>query len=241
MRFLLMMLFCLIGISFTNCLGQSIYGRIEYRIQPIDFSSKSEDSRIKNIINDLLKEANKQIFVLDFTNNDSKFSMVNSLTMSSNNLPFEKQKIKLASTRFTSDFNYYLNKNENFVILEKLDGALIKMEYVKKKWNITSESKMIDKYLCYKANYINSYIGRDGKEKNIEISAWFAPSLPYSYGPKDYNGLPGLILELREKETTYYAASINFSNTKEFKIDFPKGKTISAEDYEKGLKTQVGM
>ena len=79
-----------------------------------------------------MKEANKQIFVLDFTNNDSKFSMVNSLTMSSNNLPFEKQKIKLASTRFTSDFNYYLNKNENFVLLEKLDGALIKMEYVKK-------------------------------------------------------------------------------------------------------------
>lgn len=132
MRFFLKILFCLIGILFTNCLGQSIYGRIEYRIQPIDFSSKSDDNRITTIINDLLKEANKQIFVLDFTNNDSKFSMVNSLTMSSNNLPFEKQKIKLASTRFTSDFNYYLNKNENFVLLEKLDGALIKMEYVKK-------------------------------------------------------------------------------------------------------------
>lgn len=78
---------------------------------------------------------------------------------------------------------------------------------------------------------VKSYIARDAKEKNITIIAWFAPSLPYAYGPKDYGGLPGLILELTEKETTYYASKINITKNKEVKIDFPKGKMITEEEY----------
>lgn len=219
--------------SVMNCFGQRIYGRIEYKIQSIDFSSKSNETKIKNVLGDLLKEANKQIFIVEFNNSQSKFSLNSSLSTPNNNEQYKKTIVKLASNRFTSDFNYYLDKKENVVILEKMNGALIKMKYNKKLWNITSESKMIDEYLCYKANYIKSYIGRDGKEKNITIIAWFAPSLPYSYGPKDYNGLPGLILELTEKETTYFASKVNITKDKEIKIDFPKGKTITEEEYNK--------
>lgn len=214
-----------------NCFGQTIYGRIEYKIQSIDFSSKSNETKIKNVMGDLLKEANKQMFIIEFNSSRSRFTLNTSLSTPSNNEQYKKTIAKIASNRFTSDFNYYLDKKENVVILEKTNGALIKKKYDKKVWNITSESKMVDEYLCYKANYVKSYIGRDGKEKNITIIAWFAPSLPYAYGPKDYNGLPGLILELTEKETTYYASKINITKDKEVKIDFPKGKTITEEEY----------
>lgn len=231
MCFLKKILLCLITISVMNCFGQTIYGRIEYKIQSIDFSSKSNETKIKNVMGDLLKEANKQMFIIEFNSSRSRFTLNTSLSTPSNNEQYKKTIAKIASNRFTSDFNYYLDKKENVVILEKTNGALIKKKYDKKVWNITSESKMVDEYLCYKANYVKSYIGRDGKEKNITIIAWFAPSLPYAYGPKDYNGLPGLILELTEKETTYYASKINITKDKEVKIDFPKGKTITEEEY----------
>jgi GLPGLI family protein len=84
-------------------------------------------------------------------------------------------------------------------------------------------------------------MGRNGKNISIPITAWFAPSLPYSYGPKDYNGLPGLILELQERKTIYFASLITLSKDKELEIEFPKGKTVTKEDYEKKLKAQMGM
>jgi GLPGLI family protein len=73
-----------------------------------------------------------------------------------------------------------------------------------------------------KQTILNHILGRNEKGKNVTIITWFAPSLPYGYGPKDYNNLPGLILELTEKETTYYASKINITNGTETKIDFPK-------------------
>ena len=231
MCFFKKILFFLVTMSVMNCFGQTIYGKIEYKIQSIDFSTKSNDTKIKNVMGDLLAEANKQMFSIEFNSSRSRFTINTFLSTPSNNEQCKKTIVKIASNRFTSDFNYYLDKKENVVILEKTNGALIKKKYDKKVWDITSESKMVDKYLCYKANHIKSYIGRDGKEKNITIIAWFAPSLPFAYGPKDYNGLPGLILELTEKETTYYASKINITKDKEVKIDFPKGKTISEEEY----------
>lgn len=65
-------------------------------------------------------------------------------------------------------------------------------------WNILSESKKIDNYLCYKATCTESYTARDGKTKERVITAWFCPELPYSFGPLEFNGLPGLILELEK-------------------------------------------
>jgi hypothetical protein len=38
-------------------------------------------------------------------------------------------------------------------------------------------------------------------------------------------------LELTEKETTYYATNISITTDKELTINFPKGKTISEEEY----------
>ena len=83
-------------------------------------------------------------------------------------------------------------------------------------------------------------IHRDNKIKINNIVAWFAPSLPFSYGPKDFYGLPGLIVQLTENRTTYLANKIELDDL-EISIDFPKGKTVSKEEFDKKLKAQMGM
>lgn len=62
------------------------------------------------------------------------------------------------------------------------------------KWNITKETKKIDEYNCQKA--LLSYKGRNWE-------AWFSSDIPINDGPYIFNGLPGLILEIKDKKDNY--------------------------------------
>lgn len=138
----------------------------------------------------------------------------------------------------STPYSYFIDFSEKNYIFKTVDGILIEKTREIYNWKITTETKNIDSYLCYKASCFKSLIGRDGKEKSIQITAWFAPSLPYSFGPKDYNGLPGLILELIENKSIYYASNISIFNDIEIKIQFPTGKTISEFEYAKKILTE---
>ncbi|AUC85668.1 hypothetical protein CW731_10380 [Polaribacter sp. ALD11] len=35
------------------------------------------------------------------------------------------------------------------------------------------------------------------------VTAWFSKSFPFNYGPEEYCGLPGLIIELQERGIKY--------------------------------------
>lgn len=145
---------------------------------------------------------------------------------------------KIATAGFSSPEIYidYENKLEIYV----RDGTLVEVKDNEAKWDITTETKVIETYTCYKAIQKTPFIDRHGKSKVREVIAWFAPSLPYAYGPKNFYALPGLILELTENRTTFLATKISL-NKKEINIVFPKGKRVTKEEYEKKLKTQMGM
>ena len=102
-------------------------------------------------------------------------------------------------------------------------------------WNISSESKKIDNYLCYKATYTESYTARDGKTKERVITAWFCPELPYPFGPLEFNGLPGLILELEKNGNKVVAKSILLSD-KTIELKIPNKKTITKDQYNKRIQ-----
>jgi GLPGLI family protein len=61
--------------------------------------------------------------------------------------------------------------------------------------------------------------------------------LPYSFGPRNFSGLPGLILEMKVNNTTFLATKINLQE-KEIKIEFPKGNRVDYNEYVKEITSK---
>lgn len=106
----------------------------------------------------------------------------------------------------------------------------------KTEWKLVNETKYIDSYLCYKATAEQVVVNSEGTFKHA-IIAWYCPSIPFSYGPKGYVGLPGLILELQVRNITWGATKIELSD-KDVVIEMPtKGKVITEEEYVKMISS----
>lgn len=228
-------IFKLIFIFFISNLTFSQSGTISYDVKiGVDLTSIPKDK--VDFITKMVDYANNQKFELTFNKKKSCFKYVERLNT---NPDFENKMENIAKSAFTSSDIYIDYEIKSEIYIEN-DGILVENKYNEAKWETTTESKVISNYLCYKAILKIPFVSRKGENKIKEITAWFAPSLPYSYGPKNFYGLPGLILELTENKTTFLASKISLDN-KELTIDFPKGKTTTKEEYETKLKAQMGM
>jgi GLPGLI family protein len=108
-----------------------------------------------------------------------------------------------------------------------------------KDWKITSETKVVDGYTCYKAIGINQIKYRE-LVFNHQIIAWFCPDLPYSIGPMGYGGLPGLILEIRIRNATYLATKIEMNTNDKVDIKFfNKYKKITLEELNNKIEQEM--
>lgn len=139
--------------------------------------------------------------------------------------------------------------SKRFLIVEKMEQP---------KWQLGSETKQIGQYICYKATLTREdtnvdygkIFGRGGrnnskkkdstetvkkelpKVKMETITAWYSPQIPVSTGPKDYYGLPGLILEVNVGRTTMLCTEIIINPKNSVEIKEPKkGKKINREEY----------
>lgn len=100
-------------------------------------------------------------------------------------------------------------------------------------WELTEETKMINDFLCYRANATQVVENEAGVFK-IPIIAWYCPQIPIPYGPKLYGGLPGLIIELQENDALFGVRTIKLSNTENKTIPVPtKGKVVTEEEFNK--------
>lgn len=211
-------------------------GVITYEIK-VEQQGGDVPKQFSELLKKSLDYANKQKFELTFTKNKSRFNPIQRSNIEND---YDQKAETLARLAFSTGSDFFYDNQLETEIEKKGDGTLLKAINSNTNWEITTESKTISSYLCYKAILRISFVNRKGVSGIHIITAWFAPSLPFPFGPKNFYGLPGLILELHENKTTYLATKIVLTD-KEFKIDFPKGKTIPKEEYDKKLKAQMGM
>lgn len=123
---------------------------------------------------------------------------------------------------------YYHNKDSLSVI--QTNTSLGKIFLIKNElpsWIITKETKMIDGLECIKAYTTNL----SGDKKRPAATVWFSPSIPVNYGPMQYFGLPGLIIEVQFGKMTLIAEKISL-NKKNVVIEKPqKAPIVTPEEF----------
>ena len=99
---------------------------------------------------------------------------------------------------------------------------------------MTKEEAIIAGYKVSKATYTNP---------TQTVEAWYSPDLPFRDGPSRFNGLPGLILQIKFELTMYanFITNVSFTaiDVKSYtgKIELPnKSKKVTKEEFDKEME-----
>ncbi|WP_103190710.1 GLPGLI family protein [Formosa algae] len=98
-------------------------------------------------------------------------------------------------------------------------------------WTLHDETKIILGYTCKKATTEKILFGR-----KTHTTAWYTEEIPFNDGPGYFNGLPGLILELKNNEHTLIRfEEIEVFKDKETILEAPKNKNnfISINEFQR--------
>jgi GLPGLI family protein len=197
------------------CLNQILFSQeniieVEYGITILEEDNLFiNNPTLKSLLERSILNAKNEAFTLLLKNSISKFYHKNILNADKSNYTpplFVNYSGKVYSIR-DSVFRQSSILRENIYVKNKQ----------KENWTITTETKLIDNYKCYKATNIYQVISPN-KVFNHPVIAWFCPDLPYKYGPNGYNNLPGLILELQERNAVYGVRKINFNSEENFSL-----------------------
>jgi len=158
-----------------------------------------------------------------------KFNPLESIYRVERSMPpdnVNKFEYKFSSSHFSRGI-IYQNSKTNEVLNEKetIGKNFLVKSPLNIHWEITSETKYIGKYKCYKA--ISSCLGCN---KNQIVTVWFTPDIPVPFGPAGFGGTPGLILEASKFRYTLTATNIKLTD-KKLEIKKPdKGVEITAKE-----------
>ena len=135
-----------------------------------------------------------------------------------------------------NQIDYYYTTNEESVKYQERGGEVFQVirPYQNSKWTISDDTMTILGHTCYLATmHWEEYDYRRKKGLTHDVAVWFTPDISVPFGPKGYNGLPGLVLRVERGKRFLYATEIqNLKDKKPVRIKKPKkGRKISSDEF----------
>lgn len=186
---------------------------VEYTIKSLRDIEEIESEEAQNIVKETILLMDDFQFELLANKDVALFKMKEQLV--SDDIPQYIYNIAVVSC--DGEEVWYTDKRNNTKIVAKQgSGEPVCLTYDQEnQWEIEAYQKQIGDFNCYKATTVR----KEGK-RTLDVAAWFTTDIPYSFGPLGFNGLPGVILELRISSVVYTASKISLD--KREKIIQPK-------------------
>lgn len=236
--FLLLILFITNSVLSQEFQGIAIYQSSNQMSIKMD-STQVSDKQTKEL-NAMIKSQFDNEFKLQFNKTKSLYKAE------------EKLKLKgaQASGTFVSTISFgqapiYKNiSTASYVKEEDLMGKkfLVKDNLLKPDWKMEPEQKKIGNYTVFKATWTRDVeVDNWDKEQGVTkttvsktTTAWYTPEIPVSHGPREYWGLPGLIMEIQEGKFSLLVTEIILNPKDKFTIIAPsKGKETDQATFDK--------
>ncbi|MDC7994092.1 GLPGLI family protein [Altibacter sp. HG106] len=200
---------------------QNIVVTYDIKLQ-VPESIETQNSDVKNLLYLMSKRVEDYESKLTISGRKTKFETIAMLPIG------DDTSVDLATTYTLNSNDLFYTSNDSLLrVTEILISPLVIKYKPSYPWQLINEGgKKIKGFNCLKA--LCTYRDIQGNER--KAVAYYAPSLPYPYGPVGHMGLPGLILELNVNNIVYTA--INFSETDEIKkIQVPDKEVLSLEEF----------
>ena len=153
-------------------------------------------------------------------------------------------------------------KDKTYTVDKEFFGKefLIVEPLVQPEWKLIDETKKIGDYNCFKAELVIPVSEKQKKEyeeflkkeekkpalfkmekpEDKVITAWYTPEIPVNFGPDNYWGLPGLILEVSEEKLIILCSKVVLSNKEKTKIKAPNtGEKVSQKKFDEIQKKKT--
>lgn len=211
--------------------SQKANSEVIYRKRSVVNKEQINKSSSADILNSTFSGMEKLEYSLLFNKEISFFTEIESLDSDENSNKLAgilMKRLGAGNGKYNIDL-----KKKNILHQRTLGGDLflVTSSLDDIQWNLTKESKKIGNYVCFKATTTYKIeTVRGTKEK--PVVAWFTPNIPLPFGPAEYGGLPGLILELEVDNIVLFAERIVL-NQKENKTikKLSKGIKVSKQEF----------
>jgi GLPGLI family protein len=203
---------------------------VTYKVKIANEDIFKNNSNLKTLFDKAKKDAVNIKFGLICKKESSHFYHIDNITSIDDNSSFNAT--SLIFTGYNGEI--YQERDLLYSYSRILNNNTYVKSSAKNNWVLKNEVKLIDGFECYKAT--SEYVVNNIKgEYRHPVIAWYCPKIPYSFGPKGYSGLPGLILELQVRNVTFGIETIEFNSEKKIEINIKKMKILNEEEYEKAL------
>jgi len=230
--------------------AQDFSGRATYKTHrkssfELDSTTMATNPGIQEQLEAQMRKMFQKTFTLDFSKSESMYKEQQELDAPKSPSSNGDAMIMIVGGDGGSDLLYKSILEKRMANKKDLMGKvfLIKDNLVSYDWELTGETKNIGNYTCYKAVFekeeesieIKMIDGEVKEEKGIKkrtIVAWYTTDIPISNGPKNYGGLPGLILEVNDGNETIMCSELVLNPSKTIDIKEPtKGKRVTRKKF----------